>query len=168
VPAFGTALTTAALLATPIQAQSSGWEFQPAANGHGAVLSLGGDAVSYRFECADDGVIITETGVTKLLDLKTGKAIGDGAGDPMPDGAAVMALFAGKGDPNFVPAQAVHNPVKGWDLTIRLPSGDKQLKAMQKAEMMSLFTTGFTMAVEMGAEARGKWKAFVQACPAAG
>lgn len=166
---IGTALATVALLAAPIQAQGSGWALHPAADGHGAVLTLNeGEAVSYRFECAADGVIITETGVTKLIDLKTGKAIGDDAGDTMSEGAAVMALFGGKGQPNFVPATAVHHPVKGWDLTIRLPRGDKQLKAIPKAELISLFTTGYTMATVMDAESRGQWKAFVQACPAAG
>lgn len=169
MPAIGTTLVITAVLASALQTHGGGWTLQPAADGHGALLTLGlGEGLSYRFECAADAVIITETGVTKLLDLKTGKPIGDEAGDAMPDGAAVMALFAGKGDPQFVPAHAVHNPVKGWDLTIRLPKGDKQLKAMQKAEMMSLFTTGYTAAVEMGDDARGKWKAFVQACPAAG
>lgn len=165
---FATILAVAGLIAAPVQAQGSGWVLRPAADGHGAALTLNeGEAVSYRFECAGDGVTITETGVTKLLDLKTGKAVGDDTGDTMPEGAAVMALFGGKGQPSFVPATAVHNPVKGWDLTIHVPKGDKQLKAMPKAEMISLFTTGYTMAVVMDAEARGQWNAFVQACPAA-
>lgn len=158
----------AGLLALPLQAHNSGWELKPATAGHGAALVFGeDDDISYRFECAEDGVIVTETGVTKLIDLKTGKAIADDAGAVMPDGGAMMALFGGKGQPAFEPAQAVKNPVQGWDLTIRIPRGDKRLKALPKAEMLSLFTTGYTMAVMMDADARAQWKAFVALCPAA-
>jgi hypothetical protein len=166
---FQAILAVAGMAAASVQSQSSGWELRPAADGHGAVLSVDADdSVTYRFECASDAVIVTQTGVTKLIDLKTGNHIGDDAAAVMPPGAAMMALFGGKGDPKFVPAEAVKNPAGGWDLTIRLPKGDKQLKALGKSEMMSLFTTGYTIAVVMDAESRGKWSAFVQACPAAG
>jgi hypothetical protein len=166
---FATILAFAGLIAAPVQAQESGWALHPVADGHGAVLTYGGgNPVSYRFACAADGVTVTETGVTKLIDLKTGSPVGDGAAAVMSDGAAVMALFGGKGQPAFEPAAAVKNPAGGWDLTIHVPRGDKRLKAIPKAEMLSLFTTGYTMAVVMDADSRGQWKAFVQACPAAG
>ena len=72
--------------------------------------------------------------------------------------------LAGKGDPQFVPAEAVKNPAGGWNLTIRLPKNDKQLKAIEKSAMMSLFTTGYTMAVQMDGAARAKWNDFMQRC----
>lgn len=77
-----------------------------------------------------------------------------------------MALFAGKGDPEFRPGAAVKNPAAGWDITIRLPKNDKQLQAMAKTEMMSLFTTGYAMAVAMDADARTKWSDFLHQCRA--
>jgi hypothetical protein len=158
-------LSLAAMLAVSAPAQSTGWQLQPQMGAHGPVLTFNaGDPVSYRFECAPDDVIVTETGVTKLLDLKTGQPIGDDAQAVMPTGAAMMALFSGKGDPQFFPAEAVKNAAGGWDLTIRLPKGDKQIKAVGKAEMMSLFTTGYTTAVAMDGTARARWNDFVQRC----
>jgi hypothetical protein len=156
------------LLAVPAQDHGSGWQLQPADATHGAVLTLGaGDPLSYRFECGTEDVIITETGVTELMDLKTGKPVGDGPDAQMTPGAALLALFAGKGDPKFMPAAAVKNPAGGWDLTLHLPKGDKQLKAVGQSDMMSLFSTGQTMAVQMDASARATWNAFLRGCPAA-
>lgn len=159
-------LSFAALLVASAPAQSTGWQLQPQVGDRGPILTFASDPVSYRFECTSNEVIATQTGVTKLIDLKSGQPIGDGAQAVMPDGAAMMALFAGKGDPQFKAAEAVKNASGGWDLTIRLPKGDKQIKAIGKAEMMSLFTTGYTMAVAMDGEARAKWKDFIQRCPA--
>lgn len=48
--------------------------------------------------------------------------------------------------------------------TIRLPKSDKQIRAVGKAEMMSLFTTGYTMAVVMDGAAREKWNDFMRRC----
>jgi hypothetical protein len=155
------------MLAMSSQAEAADWQLQSADGSHGVVLTVGsGEPVSYRFECASDEVIVTETGVTKLLDLKTGSTIADDANAVMPPGAAMMALFGGKGDPQFVPAEAVKNPAGGWNLTIRLPKNDKQLKAVGKSVMMSLFTTGYTMAVPMDGAARAKWNDFMQRCNA--
>jgi hypothetical protein len=157
----------AAMLALSAPAEASGWELRPAQDGRGAVLTFGaGDPVSYRFECTAVDVIVTQTGVTKLLDLNTGKTIGDDAEAVMPQGAAMMAVFAGKGDPKFMPAEAVKNPAGGWDLTLRLAKEDKQLKAIGKSEMMSLFTTGYTMAVAMDGAARATWNDFMRRCQA--
>lgn len=157
----------AVLLAISTQAEAADWQLQPADGGRGVVLTFdAGEAVSYRFECAANEVIVSETGVTKLLDVKTGKIVGDDANAVMTPGAAVMALFGGKGDPQFVPAEAVKNPAGGWDLTIRLSKNDKQLKAVGKSEMMSLFTTGYTMAVPMDDVSRAQWNDFMQRCKA--
>ena len=146
-------------------ALAGGWELQADSGGAGPVLTYdAGNPVSYRFECTATDVIVTETGVTKLMDLQTGKSVGDDAQAVMPPGAAMMALSSGKGDPNFVPAQAVKNTAGGWDLTIRLPKNDKQLKAIGKSEMMSLFTTGYTMAVAMDDASRAQWNDFMQRC----
>ncbi len=107
-------LGLAALLAASAPAQSTGWQLQPPVSGHSPVLTLNaGDPVSYRFECTPNEVIVTETDVTKLIDLKTGQPIGDDAQAVMPSGAAMMALFGGKGDPQFIPAEAVKNVANG-------------------------------------------------------
>jgi hypothetical protein len=158
----------AALLALAAQVDAADWQLQPAQTGHGPTLTYGsGGVLSYRFECTANEVIVTETGVTKLIDLKSGQPIGDGAQAVMPAGAAVMALFTGKGDPEFLPAEAAKNAAGGWDLTIRLPKDDKRLKAVGKSDAMSLFTTGYTVAIQMDAAARAKWNDFLQRCKAA-
>lgn len=160
-------LGVALMLAMSVQANAADWQLRPAEGSEGALLTLGsGEAVSYRFQCAPKEVVVTQTGVTKLLDLKTGSPIGDDANAVMPAGAAMMALFAGKGDPQFVPGVAVKNPAGGWDLTIRLPKNDKQVKAVGKSDMMSLFTTGYTKAVPMDGAARAKWNEFLGLCDA--
>lgn len=162
---FGTVLAIAMMFAAPVQAQTNGWSLQPAEGAHGVVLTYGaGEKVSYRFECTASDVAVTESGVTELLDLSTGKKVGDGADAVMPEGAAMMAVFGGKGDPKFQPAAAVKNPAGGWDLTIHLAKDDKQLKAAGKGEMISLFTTGFTMAVAMDAPAHATWNDFMRRC----
>lgn len=158
----------AAWLTLSVGADAAGWRSLPAEAGHGPTLSYDTDtAISYRFACGASDVAVTQTGVTGLLDLRTGTKIGDDQGAAMPDGAALMALFSGKGDPEFMPAQAVKNPTRGWDLTIRLPKDDRRLKALGKAEMLSLFTTGYTMAVTMDAPARSQWNAFLTLCQSA-
>lgn len=159
----------AVLLALSARAGATDWQLQTADGSRGILLIYGsGQPVSYRFQCAANGVIVTQTGVTKLIDLKTGAPIGDDVDAVMPSGAAMMALYGGKGDPQFTPAEAVKNPAGGWDLTIRLTKKDKHLKAIGRSDMMSLFTTGYTMAVVMDAEARTKWNEFIRYCKAAG
>jgi hypothetical protein len=162
------AIVLAALVSTAARAAGApGWDLQPAADGRPLALTFAaGQPLSYRFECAPDAVVVTETGVTKLIDLKTGKPVGDDAQAAMPDGAAMMALFGGKGDPQFLPAQAAKNPAGGWDLTIRLAKGDKQMKAIGKSDMISLFTTGETAAVQMDGAARAAWNDFLTRCAA--
>lgn len=162
------AFVFAAMLALTTRAEASGWDLQPAKGDRGPLLTFGsGEPVSYRFECTAKEVIVTETEVTKLLDLQTGNPIGDGPDALMPAGAAMLAVFGGKGDPQFKPAEAVKNPAGGWDLTIRLTKDDKQLKAVGKSEVMSLFTTGYTMAVPMDAAAHATWNDFMRQCQSA-
>ncbi|QNA84171.1 hypothetical protein G4G27_09375 [Sphingomonas sp. So64.6b] len=156
------------MLALAARAEAIDWQLHPAEGGRGVVLTFdAGQRVSYRFECTVNDVIVTQKGVTKLMDLKNGQTVGDDAQAVMSPGAAMMALFGGKGDPRFIPADAVKNPAGGWDLTIHLLKGDKQLTAIGKSEMMSLFTTGYTTAVVMDATARAKWSDFMQRCEAA-
>lgn len=158
----------AAILVISVPAEALEWQLHPAGDSRGALLTFHSDkAVEYRFECAPDKIIVTQTGVTKLMNLATGDPVGDGQDAVMPRGAAMMALFAGKGSPKFVPAEALKNPAGGWDLTIALPKTDKQLKTVGKSDMISLLTTGYTMAVPMEADARAKWNAFMEQCNAA-
>lgn len=156
-------LTTMLILSTP--ATAGDWQIKPA-DGEGALTLVipAAEAVSYRFECTTTDVIATQTGATKLMDLSDGQTIGDDASAVMPKGAAMMALFSGKGDPEFQPADAVKNPAGGWDLAIRLPKNDKRLKALGKSDMLSLFTTGYTIAVAMDDAARAQWNDFMQRC----
>jgi hypothetical protein len=160
---FATLLAIAGL--SSLQVGTSGWAVHPGEGDRGEALTfVSGEKVTYRFECAAEEVVVTQTGVTKLMDLKTGKQIGDGPDSVMPSGAAMMAVFGGKGDPQFHPAEASKNSASGWDLTIRLPKDDKQLKAIGKSEMMSLFTTGYTMAVPMDGGDRAVWNGFLNRC----
>lgn len=155
----------AIMLAISARAEAAGWQLQPANGSRGVILTFGSDApVRYRFECKTDEVLVTETGVTKLIALKNGHPIGDGPDAVMPPNAAMMALFSGKGSPQFVPAEAMKNTAGGWNLTIRLPKNDEQMKAVGTSKTMSLFTTGYTMAVAMDGAARAKWKDFMRRC----
>ncbi|MFL6844158.1 MAG: hypothetical protein ACJ8ER_04680 [Allosphingosinicella sp.] len=155
----------AAMLAITGTAQAAaGWQFQPAQGDRGTVLTFEADGpVTYRFQCAGDSVMVTETGVTALMDLQSGQPV-DSSQAALPAGAAVMALFDGRGDPQFVPADAVKNPAGGWDLTIRLRKDDKLLKAIGKSETISLFTTGYTMAVPLNNSSRILWRQFLASC----
>lgn len=165
---LATLLALAGASAPLLQSAASGWVVHPPEGSHGEMLTLEvGEKQSYRLECTAREVIVTETGVTKLMDLKTGKQIDDGPDAVMSPGAALMAVFGGKGQPEFQPAAAVKNPTGGWDLTIRLPKADKMLSAVGKSEMMSLFTTGFTTGVAMKADDRAIWNDFLKRCRAA-
>lgn len=118
---------------------------------------------SYLFECGDE-VTITERGVTTLLDIQTNTKIGDEPGSTITPGASLMALYTGKGQPNLVPAEASPNATHGWDLTIRLSKQDKQLRALSRARMISLFTTGYTMAVAINEGDRKLVADFIDQC----
>lgn len=161
---FATLGLMAALAFATVQTEEGGWTIEPAGAGHGEVLSFELEqGKSYRFECSASDVIVTQTGVTQLLDLRTNTKVGEGPGAVMTDGAAMMALSSGE-DPEFQPAKAVKNPAGGWDLTIRVAKDDKMLNAMPKSKLMSLFTTGFTTAVVMSDQGRKVWKGFLTRC----
>ncbi len=156
-----------ALVLLPTQANAAEWLLGPATEGIAPVLTYGSsEPVSYRFECTPSAVIVTETGVTKLMDFGTGTLVGDGDGATMTPGAAMMALYGGKGEPDFAPAEATKNPAGGWDLAQRLPKNHKQLKAIGSSDMMSLFTSGYTMAVALDDGARATWNEFMRRCKA--
>lgn len=160
------AASTALLIAISAQAMAAEWQLQGERVGEKLTLTYAlGEPVSYRFECTPSMVLVTETGVTKLMDFSTGVTVDDEA-TVLPSGAAMMALHGGKGEPKFVPAEASKNPAGGWDLTIRLPKDHKQLKAMGNSEMVSLFTSGYTMAVAMDEQDRATWKDFMMRCNA--
>lgn len=162
-------ISIALALSLPMQANAAEWQLQPAIEGRGPILTYGSnEPVSYRFECTLSTVIVTETGVTNLMDFGTGARVEDGPGAVMTPGAAMMALYGGKGDPVFIPAEATKNPNGGWDLTVHLPKNHKQLKAVGNSEMMSLFTSGYTMAVGMDGAARATWNDFMRSCKAIG
>jgi hypothetical protein len=162
-------LSLAGVVALFGQTPTLGWHLQSTEGDHSLVLTYAAESgLSYRFDCGADGIIVTQTGVTELMDLKTGEKIGDGPDAVMTDGAALMAVFGGKGDPAFKPAEAKRNPAGGWDLTIRLPKNDKQLKTVGRSNLLSLFTTGITMDVEIDAPTRATWNDFLRRCQAAG
>lgn len=157
------ALSALLLVSTPSLAE--GWKIAGAGNGRGETMTLEIDSArSYIFECAPDAVVITYTGVTDLLDFRGKGRVGDAPGSVMPEGAAMMALYTGKGDPQFLPAEYKPNPAKGWDLTLRMAKNDKALKGLEKANMLSLFTTGYTAANDVDADTRAQFAGFLGRC----
>jgi hypothetical protein len=158
-------LAALVLALTTAQAQAEGWMLEP---GSGTselrLVYSAGDTPNYVFACEATAIRVTNFGVTELLDLQTGQKVGDGADAVMTPGASLMALFTGKGQPDFLPAESVHNAATGWDMTIRLPKGDKQLKILEKSDMVSLFTTGYTRAVGLSRDDRALAKDFLKQC----
>jgi hypothetical protein len=161
-------VAAAALVISTSSAWATEWKAIGASDGHGERLTLAvDDSRSYIFECAPDAVVITETGVTDLLDIRGGGAkVGDAPGSTMTNGAAVMALYTGKGDPEFQPATYVSNSAKGWDLSLRFAKTEKKLNALAKADMISLFTTGFTAARPLSAGDKKMFADFLARCRA--
>lgn len=121
-------------------------------------------ARAYIFECNPSDVAVTYTGVTDLLNIRGNGKVGDTPGSVMPEGASVMALFTGKGDPEFLPAEYKPNPTLGWDLTLRFAKDNKALKSLEKANMLSLFTTGYTAANDIDATTRAQFSGFLARC----
>ncbi|HEX6741918.1 MAG TPA: hypothetical protein VF079_09030 [Sphingomicrobium sp.] len=159
-------VAVAAVMLAAAPAAAGNWSNVGAGNGHGerVTLLLDESGHSYIFECAPDALIVTQTGVTELVDVRTKTKVGDAPGSAMSPGASVMALFTGDGDPEFQPATAVANPAKGWDLSLRFTKSDKRLKGLGKAEIISLFTTGTTDAVPLDAADRKLFGDFVKRC----
>lgn len=131
------------------------------------IMSPAGEGTTGVFECEPEAVAITETGVTKIDDTRTGKIVGDEAGSTFPVGAAAaaaMALYTGRSDPRFVSATVRANPVRGWDLTIEIRKSDPAFIALSKAKAVSLMTTGTTGLVFLGSGDRKIIAAFVEQC----
>lgn len=162
---FGTVCGFAALLSLTSNAQAQGWGLTPATDVHGLQLIFGSEnSPVYEFECGAADISVTNFGVTELLDLQTGQKIEDTPGAVITPGASLMALFTGKGQPDFLPAEAKPNAVKGWDLTIRFAKTDKRIKVLGKSDMISLFTTGYTAAVSMSAGDQAIARDFLGQC----
>lgn len=155
-----------ALASVATTATAAGWqvEGQPGATPYRLSFAVS-ENVSYAFECRPDGVLVSETGVTQLMDVQTGAKIGDEPGATISPGAAYLMLMTKpKASPDFIPAKATPNPVRGWNLSVLLPKTDKQWRALPKAQMVSLMTTGWTGAVMLDAQSRAVISGFVQGC----
>lgn len=158
-------LLASSLLLVSTPSQAGDWKTSGAGNGRGETMTLNiGSQRSYIFECTPNAVAITYTGVTDLLDVRGKGKVGDAPGSVMPEGAALMALYTGKGEPQFLPAEYKPNPLQGWDLTIRMAKNDKALKGLEKTDMMSLFTTGYTAANAVDGKTRAQFAGFLARC----
>jgi hypothetical protein len=151
-------LVSAAMVAPA--ALAAGWELGPS----GQMTFGGGAAPLYKFDCTGPELVITQFGVTKLLDVQKNEPVADAAGSALPEGAALMALATDKSEPNLVPASAVRNASTGWDMTIRLPKNDPIFVSLPRAEFVTLFTTGFTQAAMLDKADRKVIAAFVRQC----
>jgi hypothetical protein len=156
-------LHTAAVLVSAAMvspALAAGWELGPSGQ-----MTFGGRAAPlYKFDCAGPELVITQFGVTKLLDVRKNEPVADAAGSTLPEGAAFMALGTDKSEPNLVPASAVRNASKGWDMTIRLPKGDSTFASLPRAKFVTLFTTGFTQPAMLDKTDRKLLAEFVGRC----
>jgi hypothetical protein len=165
---IGQAVLIASLgFAANAAAEPSAWRVDGAPNSTPYRLAFtdknGGE--SYEFECRSDGVLVKETGVTKLTDVHTGKLIGDEPGSSITSGAAFLMLVTNpKLKSDFSPASATPNSVRGWDLSMLLPKNDKQWRAFPRAKAVSLMSTGFTTLVELDDETRRLIAQFVEGC----
>lgn len=147
-------------------ALADGWEVQqPPVTSNLQLVYKGDTQASYLFECHPTNVVLTELGVTDLLDLQTNLKIGDTPGSVITPGAALMALATSEKDaPNFKLAEVSPNAIRGWNLTLRFEKNDKALKALAKATMVSVFTTGYTMAVGLNDTDRQSVRTFLSLC----
>jgi hypothetical protein len=152
------ALMVSASLASA--ASAAGWQ-----SGPGPQIRLGeAKAPLYMLDCSGLELVVTQFGVTKLRDMQANALVSDTEGSTLPPGAALMALFTDKVDPNMVPASAVRNAKAGWDMTIRLRKDDRAFLSLPKAGMVSLFTTGFTTASMVDKADRKLFADFVKQC----
>jgi hypothetical protein len=121
----------------------------------------------YKLDCTGSELVVTQFGVTQLLDIRRNKPVPDAGGTELPEGASYMALATDTSEPNLIASQAVRNPIKGWDMTIRLPKNDPAFLSLPRAKFISLFTTGYTQAVMLGKDGRKRFETFVSQCGAA-
>src|SRR5687767_141848 len=142
-------------------APAEGWQVEPGPQ----LLFREAGATVYKLDCSGSGVEITNFGVTQLLDVQKNKPVGDGEGIALPAGAAVMALATDKTEePEMVPASSARSAASGWDMTIRLPKNDPAFRSLPRADFISLFTTGFTRAVQLEKEEKKLVADFVKLC----
>lgn len=165
------AICSAVVAASGASAQSpGGWvvEGSRSAPPYRLTLPDAGKGVSYIFDCSGQNLLVTETGVTELLDIKASvpntRVPDTGEGRVMPEGSALLAIFTGRGDPDFKLGSAKANPLKGWDITIELPRTDKVFQNLGKADMLSLFSTGYTALVALEKADRKTMTDFVKEC----
>jgi hypothetical protein len=159
-------LCAASMVAGPVTAGSSAWHVEggPGTPPFRMEFSFGPSGVTYQFECQPQTVAITETGVTELMDLKTGQKVSDAPGSTITSDASAMGLFTNKIKPQLIPSDAKLNSKKGWDLTIVLPKDDAAFRSLRKADSMSLMTSGWTGMVQLDADDRKVIAAFVDGC----
>lgn len=155
---IGAALLWSAASQTP--SASTGWALDPAGQ---ITFSDSGKPV-YRLDCTGPELVVTQFGVTRLVDLRQNRPVADDEGSSLPAGASVMALATDRTEPEMVPASAVRSAGPGWDMTIRLPKTDPAFLSLPRAGMVSMFTTGFTRAVELSKSDRRLMADFVGLC----
>lgn len=142
-------------------APAEGWQVEA---GPSLIFREAGAPV-YKLDCSGSGLEVTNFGVTQLLDVQRNKPVGDAEGSALPAGAAVMALATDKTEePEMVPARSARNAAGGWDMTISLRKNDPVFRSLPRADFVSLFTTGFTRAVQLGKEERTLIGDFVRQC----
>jgi hypothetical protein len=144
---------------TAVPALPGGWSLDP-----GQITFSEAGAPVYKLNCTGSELVVTQFGVTQLVDLQLNRPVGDAEGSSLPAGASVMALATDKTEPDMVPAAAVRNASGGWDMTIRLPTNDPAFLSLPRAAFISLFTTGFTRAVELSKADRKLLGTFVGQC----
>jgi hypothetical protein len=155
---MGAALLASAALAAP--SEPDGWALGPAAQ---ITFREAGKPV-YKLDCTGRELLVTQFGVTRLVDVQRNQPVGDTEASSLPEGASFMALATDKTEPEMVPASAVRSVGSGWDMTIRLAKNDPAFLSLPRAGMVSLFTTGFTRAVELSKPDRKLMATFVGQC----
>lgn len=153
------AVLLSAAIAAPA-ATAAGWAVGPA----GQMTFGEGSRPSFRFDCTGPDLVVTQLGVTKLVDVQKNEPVADDSGSALPEGAALIALATDKSEPNLVPASAVRNSTLGWDMTIRLPKTDPDFAGLPRAKFVTLFTTGFTLAATLDKADRKLVAGFVRQC----
>jgi hypothetical protein len=121
-----------------------------------------------RFECAPDALVATLYGATHLIDPATDREIGDAPGSEMTGDAAQMALITDTVNAHWDWAVAKPNREQGWDLTIRLPFDHEGFRALPRAKMIGLATTGGASAAAVEKTDRQRLAEFVRQCRGGG
>jgi hypothetical protein len=146
------------------EAPADGWRVVE----HSLTYSEAGAPI-YTLDCAGSEVVVTQYGVTSLLDIKKNKPVPDAEGSAPPEGASFMALSTDRIDePAMIPATAVRNARTGWDMTIRLKKNDLAFKSLPRAKLVSLLTTGVTRAVDVSKDDQTLFGTFVSQCRSGG